>query len=280
MTSPLEVRMNAVPLLSGAGTGEWRIPRRFVIKVTGAASSLATVVAWSLALMAAPQSGPWCREAVCVGYPYTDVEYRPIDFVWMYPAMLALVGFALLLVLVESEVTRRPMAARLARMTGVTGVTLLVVTYALQLMVVQPSVIRGEQTGLSFWTQYNPHGGFIALENVGYLLLSCALVALAWTVPGPGAVRRAARLASGVLGGLGVLLLPLMAALLGRDLEYLYEVTGISLVWLAIIVVAPLLGHAVGPGGEPVPPAGVSGSGSLPDGLGVRRSGKGRSDEQ
>lgn len=214
---------------------------RTLLVATGAVSSVGLLVAWPLALMAVPQSGPWCRTARCLAYPYTGAEYRPVDFAWMYPALLGLVAFALLLVLGEERAQRRPTAARLARLGAEVGVALLAVDYALQLMVVQPSIIRGEQSGLSFWTQYNPHGGFIAVENVGYLLLSAAMIAVALMVPGTGVRPRVVRLTAGTLGALGVALLPVMAALLGSRLEYLYEVAAISAVWVAIIVVAPPL---------------------------------------
>jgi len=216
-----------------------------VLAVTGSISAASLLVAWPLALMALPQAGPWCRTEPCLAYPYESAEYRAIDFAWMYPALLGLVAFAVLLVLAEGRRSPRPTAARLARLAAEFGVALLAVDYALQLMVVQPSIIRGEQAGLSFWTQYNPHGGFIALENLGYLLLSLALVGVALMVPGTGVRRRVVRLAAGVLGGLGVVLLPVLAAVLGSRLEYLYEVSVISAVWVAIIVVAPMVGQVV-----------------------------------
>ena len=214
---------------------------RTTLLATALLSSVSMLAAWPLALMAVPQSGPWCREARCVTYPFTDVEYRVIDFAWMYPAILGLAAFAVLIALLDSGATHRLAAARLARLTCEYGVGILVITYALQLMVVQPGIIKGEQEALSFWTQYNPHGGFVALENLGYLMLCVGLIAIARTVPGRGAGRRTVRLTAGGLGALGVLLLPVMASLLGSRLEYLYEVSVISLVWVGIIVVAPLL---------------------------------------
>ena len=72
-----------------------------------------------------------------------------------------------------------------------------------------------------------------------------------------GARRRTVRLAAGALGTLGVLLLPVMASLLGSDLEYLYEVAVISVVWVGIIVVAPLLALTLTP---PPDAAGVTAS--------------------
>jgi hypothetical protein len=132
----------------------------------------------------------------------------------------------------------------MARLSANSGATVLVVAYALQLMVVQPSIIKGEQDGLTFWTQFNPHGGFIALESVGYLLLSISLLAAARLTPGPGAAQRVVRYAGGGLGAVGVFALPIEAALLGSDLEYFYELTSLSMVWTAIAVTSFALAAA------------------------------------
>jgi len=51
---------------------------------------------------------------------------------------------------------------------------LIVVDYGIQLTFVQPALLAGEAQGLSAFTQDDPHGMFIALENVGYLLLGVA----------------------------------------------------------------------------------------------------------
>lgn len=188
----------------------------------------------------------------CLTYPYTDARYLPRDFWWMYPAAVAVLGFAALLAVLELSVPRRRRpVARLATLAATAGAVLVTAALTLQLAVVQPSIIRGEQDGLTFWTQYNPHGGFIALENLGYLLLSLALIAVAALVPGDGALRRTVRIAAGGLGALGALALPVQGALLGSNLDYTYEVTAISCVWTAIVIVPLLLTRALPTHNEP-----------------------------
>jgi hypothetical protein len=44
--------------------------------------------------------------------------------------------------------------------------TLLVGDYFIQISVIQPSLLKGETDGIALLTQYNPHGIFIALEEV------------------------------------------------------------------------------------------------------------------
>ncbi|MEZ4862770.1 MAG: hypothetical protein R3C14_15750 [Caldilineaceae bacterium] len=40
-----------------------------------------------------------------------------------------------------------------------------------QLMVMPPSFLKGKIARLSLFSQYNPHGVFIALEDISYLMV-------------------------------------------------------------------------------------------------------------
>lgn len=44
--------------------------------------------------------------------------------------------------------------------------------YFIQLTVIQPGLQKGEEAFLSLLSLYNPHGIFIALEDLGYLMMS------------------------------------------------------------------------------------------------------------
>lgn len=207
--------------------------------VAAIASTAGALLAWPLAVIDLPQSGPMCQQQHCVTFPFSSAVYSPIDYLWMFPATVAVLSFAALLAIIEPLVTpSRWVAARLASRAAGAGAVILVVAFAVQIFVVQPSIIKGESEALTMWTQFNPHGGFIALESLGYLFLSLALLAVSRLVPGRRASRLLVRIVAAALGGLGILLLPLLAALLGANLEYLYEVTAISLVWTAILVVS------------------------------------------
>jgi len=59
----------------------------------------------------------------------------------------------------------------------------LLADYFVQLTVVQPSLLAGERDGIALLSQYNPHGLFIALEELGYLLISLSLVCLMPALP-------------------------------------------------------------------------------------------------
>lgn len=202
-----------------------------------------TALAWPLAVIDLPQSGPMCQQATCLTAPFTTAVYNPIDYLWMYPAAIAVVSFAVLLIILEPLAPpHRWVAARLASRAASAAAVLLISAFTLQLFVVQPSIVLNEQDSVGMWSQFNPHGGFIALENLGYLLMSLSLVATSRLVPGRQGLRRLVRTTGAALGGLGVLALPVQGALFGAQLDYRYEVTAISLNWTAILVISiPLM---------------------------------------
>jgi hypothetical protein len=84
-------------------------------------------------------------------------------------------------------------------------------------------------------SQYNSHGVSIALEELGYLLMSAALAFMALTLPGASALERwASKL---FIGGFAVSLLALTWFLTqyGHGRGYLFDLAIISIVWLTLI---------------------------------------------
>jgi predicted permease len=113
---------------------------------------------------------------------------------------------------------------------------------------VQTSLVRGEvDSGASILSQYNPHGVFVALEDVGYLTMCLAFLA---TGAALAPIRRSERALRGILvvaGAIGVVALPVLMVLLGTDLEYHYEVLSLTLCWLALIPIGILVFRASRP---------------------------------
>jgi hypothetical protein len=58
---------------------------------------------------------------------------------------------------------------------------------------VQPSLLKGEVEGVSLFSQHNPHGIFIAVEDVGYLVMSMAFLFAGAAFVGSGRFGRAIR---------------------------------------------------------------------------------------
>lgn len=209
---------------------------------TAILTAVIAVISLGMAVTTLPHSGPYCQSD-CVGYPYTDVAaFVPRDYLWIYPAVVLIL---LAVVFVECLYYWIPPHGRLLSRIGVAfaimGAAILVVDYAIQLTFIQPALLLGETEGLSPWSQYNPHGVFIALENIGYLLLN-----LGFLFVGVAIVHMSSRLwrATGwIFVGAGVLTVAALvyySAFYRVALDYRFEVASLSIAWLALIV-APVL---------------------------------------
>ncbi len=74
----------------------------------------------------------------------------------------------------------------------------LLIDYYIQVTVMQPSLVKGQLDGWAMLTMYNPHGVFIALEEIGYLLMSVVFLCLALVFVGSAAGSSAASAGSSV----------------------------------------------------------------------------------
>jgi hypothetical protein len=218
--------------------------RRFGI-ATALATSMFTVVAFALALTTPPRSGPLATGDV-IAYPYTDAAaFVPRDYYWMYPGLLVALLFVVLVACVHRRAAGETrLWSSIALSFAVAGSTLIVVDYFVQLAVVQPSLLKGETEGLSLWSQYNAHGLFIALEDLGYLLMSVAFVFMAPVFAGRDRVERVLRWLLVAAFVLSVGFLATLSLIYGSDLEYRFEIAVISVVWLTLIIAGVLIALA------------------------------------
>ena len=211
-------------------------------RVAGCAALLA-VIALAAGVTTPVRSGPNCTQAVCLRYPYPDAAQGvPRDYWWMYPAtLLALTVLALLACLYRDATgTRRTLGLIGFGLAGVAA-TALGIDYTIQLAVVQPSLLAGQHDGLAPLVMYNPHGLFIALEDLGYLLTGAVLVFAGLAITDRSRAGRGARW---VLATAGAAVLVAFAVLLIReraDLADQVEIIAISIEWLAIAAAGVLL---------------------------------------
>jgi hypothetical protein len=209
--------------------------RRFSIATAFATSAL-TAIAFALAITTPPRSGPFATGDV-IEYPYTDAAaFVPRDYWWMYPGLLVALLFIVRAACVHRHADGEGRSWSLIALSfAIAGSTLIVVDYFVQLAVVQPSLLKGETDALSLWSQYNAHGLFIALEDLGYLLMGVAFAFMAPVFAGRDRLERVLRWLLGAAAALSVGLLVAVAAIYRSDLEYRYEVAVISVVWLTLI---------------------------------------------
>lgn len=158
------------------------------------ATFVLTLVTFVVAVTTLPLSGPFCV-ADCFNYPYHEAVTRfPRDYYWMGLACLLYLAFVVLLtrILDKAPVDRR-VPAILALTFGAMSATVLISDYVMQLSVIQSSLLNGETEGIALLSQFNPHGVFIALEELGYVLMALAMAFAAAALEGDRPSYRIAR---------------------------------------------------------------------------------------
>jgi hypothetical protein len=148
------------------------------------------------------RSGPFCGPTTwaCVPAPYVDVaQFIPGDYLWLIPGLLLVPIFVVLMAAIHAFAPEsRRIFSGIGLAFAVAYAVVIGVDYFAQFAVIIPSLHAGEIEGLSLFTQYNPHGFFIAGEAFGYLAMSLALLFAAPVFDG-GRIERGIRWLS--LGG-------------------------------------------------------------------------------
>jgi hypothetical protein len=212
--------------VAAARLGRWIAP---LLAVTAAS-------AFALGITTPPRSGPFCVGS-CIVYPYIDVvQFVPRDDLWMVPGTLLLPLFVMLAACIHFSVgvSRRPFSL-IGLCFASIAAGIITLDYFTQFQVVAPSLLRGETGGLALFTQYNPHGFFIALEDLGYLVLSAAFLFVGAAFGSSTRLERAIRwtfMGAALLAGTSFLG---MAWHFGFNLEYRFEVASITITWTTLI---------------------------------------------
>jgi hypothetical protein len=199
-------------------------------------------VSLGVAVTTPPRSGPFASPTTAITYPYANAgQFVPRDFLWMYPALLMMFAFLVLAAcLRERAVGERRLFGTIGLCLATMSIGIIAVDYFIQLQTVQPALLLGEGDSLAAVSQYNPHGIFITLENLGFLLLSLSFAFFALTL-GPSRVERVTRWIYLGCATLAVVAFVGMWMYFGFRLEYFFEVSVISVVWLTLIVSGGLL---------------------------------------
>ena len=199
-------------------------------------------VSFGVAVTTPPRSGPFAAPGSAIPYPYTTAaQFVPRDFLWMYPALLMMLAFLVLAACVrEPGAGGRKVFATIGSSLAVASFTIIAIDYFIQLRTVQPALLRGEWDGLAILSQYNPHGVFIALEELGFLAMGLSFAFLA-LVLGSSRLERVTRWVYLASSALIVAAFVGMSWYFGFGLEYRFEVTAISLGWLTLMISGILL---------------------------------------
>ncbi len=138
-----------------------------------------TLITFGFAIMAIPISGINCPD--CLEYPYLDtLSQFPGDYLWMFPATLLIMTYLIFIVSVHSFASgKNKIFSRISLVFAIVSSVVLLSCYFIQFSVIPASLMNGETDGIALLTQYNPHGVFIALEELGYLMMSFSFLFIA-----------------------------------------------------------------------------------------------------
>ena len=202
-------------------------------------TAVLAAVAFAVGVTTPARSGPFCSSS-CIPYPYTNAAaFIPGDYLWLYPGILLALIFVVLMACIHSYASNgRKVFSQIGLSFALVYAVVILSDYFVQLTVIIPSLSSGETAGLALFTQYNPHGIFIALEGIGYLMMSAAFLTNA-VVFSEGKLEHAIRwiflidfiLAAGSLAGLSWLKYDIVA----------FEVAILTINWIVLIVSGILL---------------------------------------
>ena len=113
---------------------------------------------------------------------------------------------------------------------------ILFIDYFIQVSVIQPSILAGETDGISILSQFNPHGIFIVLEEIGFLFIILSLFALVPVFSDKNSNQKAIKWTSIIGFALTIISFILISLMYGIKREYRFEVAVISITWLELIV--------------------------------------------
>jgi hypothetical protein len=209
---------------------------KFGFYVSALASAL-TLITFGIAIGTPPLSGPFCQ-GDCFQYPYTDIISRfPRDYYWMFPAIL--VSFSYLIMMISIHHFTPP-ERKLFSLSGLgfalISTIILTLDYFVQVSFIQPSLLAGETEGIAMLSQFNPHGIFIILEEMGFITMNISFFCLVPVFSNSNRLEKSVRLTFIISFILMLLSFVAITASYGMKREYRFEVIIISITWIELII--------------------------------------------
>ncbi len=204
--------------------------------------SCLTLITFALAMMAIPPSGPYCP-GNCMEYPYSDsLAYFPRDYYWIFFALFQLITYLIFMISIHFITpSEKKIYSYIAVVFSIIASGILLSDYFIQFSVVPISLMKGETDGIALISQYNGHGIFIAMEELGYLIMSLSFLFLSPVFNRTSALERAIRWCLPAPFILMIAAFAYYTVRYGLDRNYRFEVAAISINWLALIILGVLM---------------------------------------
>lgn len=199
--------------------------------------STITFVTFGFAMTAIPNSGAFCP-GDCFKYPYLDTLAEfPRDYLWIFVAPILVITYMIFVsVLHGSASEKNKIYSRIALIFAIVSAVVLLLAYFTQISVIPASLLNEETKGITLWTQYNPHGLFIALEELGYIMMSFSFLFLSFIYTNKSSLHKAIRWIYLLAFIFTVFSFVLISVKYGIDRKDRFEVLVISVDWLVLII--------------------------------------------
>jgi len=205
-------------------------------------TTVITLVTFGFAIIAIPISGANCLEG-CIKYPYLDtVAQFPKDYRWMPLAIIMTLSYLVLMVCIHAYAPQpRKIFGQIGLSFATIAALILLGDYFIQFSVVPISLMSGETEGITLLTQYNAHGIFIALEELGYLMMSLSFLFVVPVFTDNNRIETWVRWIFIVGFVLAIVSLAIVSINYGLDRQDRFEIIVISIDWLVLVVNGILL---------------------------------------
>lgn len=196
-----------------------------------------TLVTFGFAINAVPTSGANCLSG-CFDYPYLDtIQQFPKDYIWMPLAILMMLSYVVLMVSIQAYASsEHKIYGQVGSAFAIMAALILIGDYFVQFSVVPISLMHGETEGITMLTQYNSHGPFIVLEDLGYILMALSFLSIAPIFDGKNRLEGAIRWILVISFFLAVLSLTIITLNFGLNRQDRFEVIIISIDWLVLVI--------------------------------------------
>lgn len=203
--------------------------------------TLITIITFGLALTAVPISGANAPSGL--SYPYLDtLRQFPKDYIWMPSAIVLIMTYIVFMVSIHSTAKdEKKIFSQISIIFTIISAVILLADYFIQIAVVPVSLVNNEIEGITLITQYNPHGIFIALEELGYIMMNVSFLFIAPIFNKKGRLESFIKWIFIISFILIILSLIMISMQYGIERKDRFEIMAVSISWLTLIINGILL---------------------------------------
>ncbi len=160
----------------------------------------------------------------------------------MLLAIIMILSYVILMVSIHAYAARQnKIFSQIGLAFAMIAAVILVGDYFIQFSVIPMSLKNSETEGLAMLIQYNPHGVFLALEEVGYLIMSLSFLFMAPVFANRNRLESWVRWIFVIAFVLAIVALIVISITYGLDRQDRFEVAVLSIDWLVLIINGILL---------------------------------------